>query len=299
MNKLYQKTESGAGALAKGLGWFSLAVGLLAVVAPRRLAHGIGVRNHPRLLRLVGLREIASGIGILGGNPGWLWSRVAGDAMDLAMMGAAFAGRGTRSVPLGVATGSVAGVAILDTLGALANAPTEPVHVSKAITINRPCPEVYHAWRDLTNLPNFMLNLQTVRPIDETHTHWVSKSPVGRNVEWDAEITEDVPNQKIAWKSIGESDVRHQGSVEFSPAPGDRGTVLRVQLDYFAPAGKLGAKVANLFRLGRSPKQQIEIDLHRFEQWMETGSVTTTEGQPAGRPQGTSKLYDVTATRDY
>ena len=82
--------------LASFLGWFSIGLGLTQVLAPRRFARFIGVRGDDdelRLVRLVGLRELASGVGILT-RPrpaGWLWARVAGDVMDLALLGSALA----------------------------------------------------------------------------------------------------------------------------------------------------------------------------------------------------------------
>ncbi|MEO5784698.1 MAG: hypothetical protein ABIS17_04215 [Casimicrobiaceae bacterium] len=104
--------------LARALGWFSVALGLAEVVAPRRVGRAIGVESHPNLMRAVGLREIASGVGILSGQPpsGWLWSRVAGDAMNLALLGAAMGSReGKRDrTRLAAATAAVASVTALD-----------------------------------------------------------------------------------------------------------------------------------------------------------------------------------------
>jgi hypothetical protein len=107
----------GAG-LARALGWFSIGLGLTEVVAHRRLAEMIGVRDHPVLLPLLGVREILSGIGILSeGRPtGWLWSRVAGDAMDLALLGAALMSPDARRERVAAATAAVAGVTALDVL---------------------------------------------------------------------------------------------------------------------------------------------------------------------------------------
>src|SRR5215210_6964169 len=80
--------------LARALGWASLGLGLPGVATPGALGRLIGLgddRDNQVLLRLVGLREVASGIGLLvQPRPvGWLWLRLAGDAMDLALLGAA------------------------------------------------------------------------------------------------------------------------------------------------------------------------------------------------------------------
>ena len=84
-----------------------------------------------------------------------------------------------------------------------------------------------------------------------------------------------------SWRSLPGSDVDTAGSVHFTPAPGGRGTEVRVSLKYDPPAGKAGAMVARLF--GEAPEQQIEGDLCRFKQLMEAGEIPRTTGQPRGR----------------
>jgi len=100
--------------LAHALGWFSLALGVAEIVAPRRVARLAGVSDQRALLRIFGLREIVSAVGILA-QPrpaGWLWGRAIGDVMDLALVGAKPdpARRGRR--PLAMA--ALAGVMFLD-----------------------------------------------------------------------------------------------------------------------------------------------------------------------------------------
>ncbi len=102
--------------LARGLGWFSIGLGLAEFLAPHAMARLTGV-PHPRLLQLYGLREIAAGVGIFS-NPrpaGWLWARVAGDALDLATLGAAMAeDDGEGRTKAWIAAAAVAGVTALD-----------------------------------------------------------------------------------------------------------------------------------------------------------------------------------------
>ncbi len=97
---------------------------------------------------------------------------------------------------------------------------------------------------------------------------------------WDAEITEDRPNELIAWRSLPNADVDNQGSVRFVPAPGGRGTEVHVSLAYNPPAGAVGSAVAMLF--GEEPNQQVAGDLRRFKNIMEAGEIPTTAGQPHG-----------------
>lgn len=155
------------------------------------------------------------------------------------------------------------------------------IHVRKSVTINRPAQEIYTFWRDFTNLPRFMEHLESVDVIDGTRSHWKAKAPAGTTVEWDAEIVNDVPNEVIAWRSLPEAQVANAGSVRFKDAPGNRGTEVKVELEYVPPAGVLGAAVAKLF--GKAPDQEIGQELRRLKQLLEAGEVPTTEGQSRGQ----------------
>lgn len=153
------------------------------------------------------------------------------------------------------------------------------IRVDKAITVDRPRAEVYRFWRELSNLPRFMRHVEAVQ-VHGNHSHWVVRAPAGRRVEWDAEIINEIENELIGWRSLPGSEVQNAGSVHFQDAPAGRGTVVRVELQYNPPAGPLGALVAKMW--GEEPGQQIQDDLHRFKQLMETGEIPTTTGQPAG-----------------
>ena len=153
------------------------------------------------------------------------------------------------------------------------------VKVRNAVTITKPREEVYAFWRNLANLPRFMRHLEDVRETDATHSEWRAKAPAGRGVSWSAEITEEIPNERIAWKSLEGAGVPNQGRVTFEDAVGGRGTVVRVELSYSPPAGALGAFFAKL--LGEEPKGQIADDLRRLRAILEAGEVPTTDGQPS------------------
>lgn len=155
------------------------------------------------------------------------------------------------------------------------------IHVHRTITVNRPPEELYRYWRELGNLPRFMLHLESVTSGRDARSHWVAKAPAGRTVEWDAEIITDRPNELIGWRSLEGADIPNAGSVRFTPAPEGRGTEVRVELEYDPPAGRLGAAVARIF--GEEPQQQVRDDLARFKQVMEAGEIATTQGQPAAR----------------
>jgi uncharacterized membrane protein len=150
-----------------------------------------------------------------------------------------------------------------------AGAPNQPVKMAvktaKEITINRPAEEVYAFWRNFENLPLFMHHLEEVRVRDEKKSHWVFKGPTQKIFEWDAEITSDRLNEFISWRSVGNSEIEHAGSVEFRPDSG--GTRILVTLAYNPPAGKAGHIVAQM--IGQAPEQQMEDDLKNLKNNLE------------------------------
>lgn len=163
--------------------------------------------------------------------------------------------------------------------------------VKQAITVNRPPQDLYQFWHDFANLPRFMEHLESVQVTGERRSHWTAKAPAGQTVEWDAEIVDDRPGELIAWRSLDGASVENSGAVRFTPAPGDRGTEVRVELQYSLPGGALGAAVAKLF--GEEPAQQVADDLRHFKQVMETGEITRSDasakgGGPAQPPATTS-----------
>jgi uncharacterized membrane protein len=288
--------------LAKALGWFSIGIGIAGLLAPRRMSQTAGVDSHPMLMRAIGVREITSGVGILSERKptGWLWSRVAGDAMDLALLGVAVrsASAGPQRTRVTLATAAVAGVAALDVLSSVrqmrqngtqnAGAPGADVYVEKSITVNCSPEDCYRFWRDFENFPRFMHHIESVEVKSNTRSHWRAKSPIGTTVEWEAEVTTDQPGKILAWRSLDGSDVDTAGVVRFERAPGDRGTIMRVQMQYSPPHSKAGVAITKL--LSDAPAKQIDEDLRRFKQFIETGEIPTTVGQPAGRRSVVGRL---------
>ncbi len=284
--------------LARALGWFSHGLGLAQLIAPGDVARLIGVRDdddNRALLRGIGVREIVPGFAILvRPRPvGWLWARIAGDAMDLTLLGAALTSEKVNRNRVAAATAAVAGVTVLDMLclrrlssdrGAAEETARQDDTgaVEKAITVNRPVEEVYGLWRDFENLPRFMLHLESVQVMGPKRSHWRAKAPAGMRAEWDAEITDDRPNELIAWRSLAGADVDNSGSVRFAPAPGGRGTEVRVELRYNPPGGRVGAAFAKLF--GEEPEQQLRDDLRAFKQVLEIGEVVHSEASVHRRP---------------
>lgn len=154
------------------------------------------------------------------------------------------------------------------------------IKVEKTVTINKPVEELYRFWHDFENLPTFMKHLKSVTVQDNKRSHWVATAPLGASVEWDAEILEDRENEFISWASVEGADVENSGFVRFTKAPGNRGTEVKVVLEYSPPGGALTAAFAKLF--GEEPEQQIGDNLRHFKMLMEAGEIATTEGQPHG-----------------
>jgi uncharacterized membrane protein len=275
--------------LALGLAYFSIGLGVLELLAPGRMARLIGSRRHGKsrnLLRAMGAREIANGVAMLSQprRPEWLWTRVAGDALDLALLAPLLRRDRAQRAWSVAAASAVIGVTILDVLTAMEFEDSHPtgIDVTHATTINKPVAEVYQFWRSLENLPRFMRHLETVEVLTPTRSRWVGTAPAGLPIEWEAVTTEDVPNQRLAWHSVTGAAVPNTGEVRFVEAPGGQGTEVHVRLRYWPPAGHLGQTFAWLF--GASPEQQIREDLHRFKQLMETGEIPLSEGPGLSRP---------------
>lgn len=156
------------------------------------------------------------------------------------------------------------------------------IHVVTAISIDKPADELYRFWRSFDNLPQFMSHLNSVTVHDDKRSTWVAKGPAGSSVKWDAEIINDEPGKLIAWRSLAGAQVDNAGSVRFVEAPAGRGTEVHVNLDYIPPGRTIGKWFAKLF--GEEPQRQIETDLRRLKQLMETGEITVGQSTTASAP---------------
>jgi uncharacterized membrane protein len=256
--------------IARGLGWLSVGVGIAQIVAPRTVCSLVGLPPAPTLMRLMGLRELACGIGIITQrNPApWLKARVAGDAIDLVCLAAAAPMSASRGARLGAAFGAVAGVAALDVYCSdeLSERRAAPVHIAETINVAAPPETLYAFWRDPANLPRVLPHVKSVRMIDGQRSHWTADGPDGE-IEWDSEIIDERPNHCLAWRSLDTSDVYNAGSVRFDADREGNGTLVTVELLYDPPTGSIGGSLAKL--LGR--RADIRADLAAFKRLMESG----------------------------
>ena len=227
--------------LAKGLGWFSIGLGLAQIAMPDRVARIAGIEpttENLRLMRSFGMRELTSGVGILT-QPApdkWLWGRVAGDVLDLAMLGVALGNeRNDRGRTVGAAL-AVLGVTGLDLLAAK--------ELSKKREVD--------AVDDVAN------GEQTVFRIITVKSH-----PANVEKDWN----------EFVWAQG--SDVSREATVTFAAAPGGRGTEIRAEIQWTPKAGKIGETVQRMRH--KSPGQILGRDLKHFKMLCETGEIINSD----------------------
>lgn len=285
-----------AARLGAALGWLGVGIGIAELLAPRALAQTMGLPARPQLMRAMGLREIVTSAGILlqPHQSGWRWSRVAGDLLDLSLL--AWIGRGHPHRRLTTMTALVAGLTALDTLAAcdkrrqraMRRDTSGAIRIHRSLHIQRPAEACYRFWRNFENFPQFMQHVEAVQVVDATRTHWCMRTPLGQHVEWTAELFSDIPSQQLAWRTLEGSAIEHTGIVRFLPALNDKSTRLDIEMRYDAGFGKASVTLAKIF--GEEPSQQMDNDLRRFKQLMETGEIATTTGQSAGRRSTLAQL---------
>ena len=289
-------TSLSAGTLARGLGWFSIALGVAELVAPRVMTRTLGLRGREDLVRTYGLREIGTGIGILASeDPApWIWGRVGGDALDLATVAGGLKSSKRNNALLAlIALGGVTAIDVAcgrqlgrdrgaGSNGHDAGAPTDAPEAERSITIGKAAQELYEQWRDPKTLSRVMAPFATVRPSDVGNMHWQVDGPLGQTLDWTMEVVGDRSGEAIGWRSLPGAQVPCEGSVRFHSATGGRGTIATLRIRFDPPGGVLGDAVAKL-RRGLVPATIADMALHRFKSLVETGEIPTTERQPAAR----------------
>ncbi|HET6823307.1 MAG TPA: SRPBCC family protein [Anaerolineales bacterium] len=166
------------------------------------------------------------------------------------------------------------GVTNLDTRSLLGLSGGENgIRVNKAINIFAPIDEVYQFWHNFENFPLFMNHVKEITTQGEV-SNWKVEGPVGSTVEFQSRVTQDIPNDMIAWETLPDSQVRSAGFVRFDENR-DGSTRVTVQMSYIPPAGVAGHAVAQLF--GVDPRQAMHDDLIRLKTLLEEGKTSTDE----------------------
>lgn len=147
--------------------------------------------------------------------------------------------------------------------------------VDRCVEVNAPMETCYRLWTEFERFPSFMKNVESIRRKGRENVwHWVVKGPMGRNVEWDAEVDAMRPNELISWHSVREADVDTSGAVTFQRLADNR-TRIDVSMVYNPPAGAAGEFIADIFK---NPEKMVEDDLCNFKALAERTTVGITEG---------------------
>lgn len=142
--------------------------------------------------------------------------------------------------------------------------------IRETMVIERPRKEVYAAWRKLEDLPKFMKHLRKVEEIDKKRSHWEANIPggLGTTIEWEAEITDELEGEYLAWRSVWNSIVDNAGEVAFRDAPIGIGTEIQATILYRPPAGDVGSTIASFFN--DTFERLLREDLRRFKDILES-----------------------------
>jgi uncharacterized membrane protein len=251
--------------------------------------HAVNITKTERILSAIGGGFLAS-VGLQRrGAGGIAMAAIGADLLRRAITGHSFAYElmGFRTAPKGQGAETTS---VPYELG---------IRVDRSITVDKPRQEVYRFWRNLENLPKFMKHVESVHQLDRDRSRWTVCAPAGRTVQWDAVIHNAVENEMLAWRSLPGADVDHAGSVWFMDAPGGQGTVVKVELQYNPPAGIIGAALASLW--GEEPGQQIEEDLLRLKQYLETGVVTpsSTRTKPIREQKKRDQMVELASEESF
>ncbi len=200
---------------------------------------------------------------------------------------------GSALAVYGISRRSKAGAAIAAAGGLLAFGGTrissdpKELHAEASFIINTTPEEAFRFWSNFENLPRFMSHLESVKVTGDRRSEWTMRGPLQMRIKWNAEIVDQRENQWIVWRSDPNSTIPNNGSVQFRPAPGNRGTQVTAAIQYTPPAGPIGKAVASVF--GKNPQHVVREDLRHFKQLIEAGEIATTVGQPHGRRSMTVK----------
>jgi len=209
--------------------------------------------------------------------------RVASVATGLLLFSLGL-GKAIRLQPLGligvaagaylVNRGATGNCAISQRLGKDSNEKVnDALIIRETMVIDRPRNEVYAAWRKLENLPQFMKHLKKVEQFDKKRSHWEANIPggLGATIEWEAEITEELDGEYLAWRSVWNAIIDNSGEVAFRDARVGFGTEIQATILYRPPAGDAGTTIASYFNT--TFERLLREDLRSFKYIMENAII--------------------------
>lgn len=156
--------------------------------------------------------------------------------------------------------------------------------VETAITIDKPADELYRLWRDPQNLSRIMGHFADVQSVGDNRVHWRVHAPLDQQIEWDAEITEEKPGERLRWMSVGDGPLPNEGEVTFRPRTPQPGTEVHLWMRFKPPGGALGKAAVAL--AGSTPHSVARHALRRFKSLAETGETPTLSHAPTVHADG-------------
>lgn len=166
-----------------------------------------------------------------------------------------------------------------------------PERTQAVVTIASDAGTIFRFWRNFANLPKLMPQVKRVDVLSATESRWIAESRMrreGQEPSWRCVLDRVDEDRLLTWHTVGETALPHRASLMLRPAPGDRGTEVRLTLVYRVPA----TEVASL--LGTTPAGQAEEALRRLKQRVETGELSTIERQPRGNGAGNGPFREAT-----
>lgn len=143
--------------------------------------------------------------------------------------------------------------------------------ITRTITIKGDVPYIFSLWANFENFPLFMKNIKMVRKTGDLTSQWIMEGPMGKDLAWNAQITDLQMNKRIAWNST-DGDIKTSGAVTFNELAHNE-TEVTATVFYVPPAGKLGDTIAHLFN---DPEKKLEEDLKRFKKYAEKKITAAT-----------------------
>jgi uncharacterized membrane protein len=206
-------------------------------------------------------------VGAMGGTVcGWGMVRRDATGLGLALLGTAVTLRAASNLEAARLVGIGAGRRAID--------------IHKTMDIAAPVARVAEVWSGFERFPEFLSRVTEVRRTRAPHQwHWTILGPAGVPLQFDAIVTEFIPDAAIAWRTTRSSAIRHAGLVRFDPAPGGS-TRVTVRMSYHPPGGAIGHSAAAL--VGADLKQLLDEELLRMKTYIETGRPPHDAAQRSG-----------------
>jgi uncharacterized membrane protein len=149
------------------------------------------------------------------------------------------------------------------------------VDIQKTLYIDAPIDQVYAFWSNYENFPLFMSHVREVEDLGGGRSRWSVSGPGGVPIDWRAVLTQQLPNQVIAWRSESGSMLENAGVIRFIPS--GAGTRVNLRFCYLPPAGGAGQAVAEL--LGSDPRAKLNEDLGRMKALLEATTRSEMHGK--------------------